>query len=136
MKAYSQDLRQKVIEAVERTNNKSEVARTFGIGLATVKRFVSLKAKTGQLKAKKSSGRTKSVSPQQYPQLIDQLSQYPDATLAEHCELWAASHGTQLSLATMSRTIVRLGWTRKKRQWQPVNVMNRLAASSELNKLV
>jgi transposase len=40
MKAYSEDLRQKVVEAVEqRGTSKSEAARLFGISLSSVKRY-------------------------------------------------------------------------------------------------
>src|SRR5215212_5414993 len=40
MKAYSVDLRQKVVEAVEqRGTSKSEAARLFGISLSSVKRY-------------------------------------------------------------------------------------------------
>jgi transposase-like protein len=43
MKAYSEDLRQKVVEAVEqRGTSKSEAARLFGISLSSVKRYARL----------------------------------------------------------------------------------------------
>jgi len=39
MKAYSEDLRQKVVEAIEqRGTSKSEAARLFGISFSSVKR--------------------------------------------------------------------------------------------------
>ena len=36
------------------------------------------------------------------------------ATLAAHCARWAAEQGVRLSVAPLSRTIQRLGITRKK----------------------
>jgi transposase len=43
MKAYSEDLRQKVVEALEqRGASKSEAARVFGISLSSVKRYTKL----------------------------------------------------------------------------------------------
>jgi transposase len=43
MKAYSEDLRQKVVEAVEqRGTSKSETARLFSISLSSVKRYTKL----------------------------------------------------------------------------------------------
>jgi transposase len=39
MKAYSADLRRKIVEAVTSGTPKAQVARTFGVGLSTVKRF-------------------------------------------------------------------------------------------------
>ena len=40
MKAYSEDLRKKVVEAVKRGMKKSEAAYTFGLSLSSVKRYV------------------------------------------------------------------------------------------------
>ncbi len=43
MKAYSEDLRQKVVQAVkQRATSKSESARLFGISLSSVKRYTKL----------------------------------------------------------------------------------------------
>ncbi len=41
MNAYSEDLRKKIVEAVERGTPKAEVARDFGVGLSSVKRYVA-----------------------------------------------------------------------------------------------
>ena len=41
MNAYSEDLRKKIVEAVEqRGMPKVEAARTFGVGISSVKRYV------------------------------------------------------------------------------------------------
>jgi hypothetical protein len=42
------------------------------------------------------------------------LAERPDATLAELCSWWREAAGVAVSTATMSRTISRLDWTRKK----------------------
>src|ERR671916_2566226 len=56
MKAYSEDLREKVVEAVEgRGMGKSEAARSFGVSLSSVKRYVG-KARRGD-----------SLSPRKHP---------------------------------------------------------------------
>jgi transposase len=36
--AYSEDLRRKIVEALERGTTKIEAARTFGVGIFSVKR--------------------------------------------------------------------------------------------------
>lgn len=46
--------------------------------------------------------------------LAAQVAAHHDATLAQHCTRWEAEHGVHLSVATMSRTIRRLGITVKK----------------------
>jgi transposase len=37
MKAYSKDLRQKIVDAIERDMPKAQAARTFGVGISTPK---------------------------------------------------------------------------------------------------
>jgi transposase len=41
MNAYSEDLRKKIVEAVERGMPKIEAARTFGVGISSVKRYIA-----------------------------------------------------------------------------------------------
>ena len=47
MKAYSKDLREKIVDAIGRGMPKAQAARTFGIGISTVKRYAS-KAQRGE----------------------------------------------------------------------------------------
>jgi hypothetical protein len=42
MNAYSEDLREKIIEALRRGMGKSEAARTFSVSLSSVKRYAKL----------------------------------------------------------------------------------------------
>lgn len=41
MNAYSEDLRKKIVEVVQRGMPKSQAARVFGVGISTVKRYVA-----------------------------------------------------------------------------------------------
>jgi hypothetical protein len=45
--AYSEDLRKKIVEAVERGTPKAEAARLFGVGISSVKRCLA-RAKAGR----------------------------------------------------------------------------------------
>ena len=47
MKAYSKDLRKKIVDAIERGMPKAQAARTFGVGISTVKRYAT-KAQRGE----------------------------------------------------------------------------------------
>jgi hypothetical protein len=38
---YSKDLRQKIVDAIQRGMPKAEAARTFGVGISTVKRYAT-----------------------------------------------------------------------------------------------
>ena len=58
MKAYSEDLRQKVVEAVEQHGtSKSEAARLFSISLSSVKRYTRLASRGEPLTPRKGGGR-------------------------------------------------------------------------------
>src|SRR5919112_555373 len=47
MRAYSEDLRRKIVDAIGRGMPKAEAARTFGVGISTVKRYAT-KARRGE----------------------------------------------------------------------------------------
>ncbi len=53
MNAYSEDLRKKIVEAVERGMPKSEAAKTFGVGISSVKRYYVAVARAGRSLAPK-----------------------------------------------------------------------------------
>src|SRR5215207_3094807 len=58
MNAYSEDLRKKkIVEAKERGMPTVEVARTFGVGLSSVKRYAKVARQGGSLRPKRSPGR-------------------------------------------------------------------------------
>jgi transposase len=114
MRAYSLDLRERIVRAVEAGTPRPEVARTFGVGVATVGRYVRL-GRAGALAPRSSPGRPARIGPAAWPALRAQLAAAPDATLAEHCATWGRAQGARVSEATMHRAIARLGWTRKKR---------------------
>ena len=42
MRAYSEDLRRKIVDALKRGTPKSEAARLFGVSLSSVKRFARM----------------------------------------------------------------------------------------------
>src|SRR3712207_5872512 len=53
MNAYSEDLRRKIVEAVKRGMPKIEAARTFGVGISSVKRYMATYHEGGSLAPKK-----------------------------------------------------------------------------------
>jgi transposase len=54
MDAYSLDLRKKIVEAKERGIPTSEVAKTFGVGVSSVKRY-TVAAREGSSLARRSA---------------------------------------------------------------------------------
>jgi transposase len=118
MKAYSKDLRLKVLNAVDRGTPRNEVARIFGISVPSIKRWLRRRRESGDVEPSPIPGppATKGAMLEQW--LPDQLENNPDLTLAEHCESFKEDLGVKVSTATMSRRISRLpgGWPLKKVQ--------------------
>ena len=119
MKAYSPDLRAKILAAVDAGMSKCQAARTFGVGLATIKRYAALRRTQGSLDPKPHPGHPPRIRAEQQEVLWAQLVAHPTAYLDEQCALWEAQTGVHLSISAMSRTIKRLGFTRKKGRWVP-----------------
>lgn len=116
MRAYSLDLRQRIVRAVEQGGSRAAVAAQFQVALRSVDRYLRLARDTGELAPRSSPGRPRRLSPADEQQVRQCLLAQPAATLAEHCHYLASTTGTVVSQATLSRTIARLGWTRKKGQ--------------------
>src|SRR5437762_5928562 len=115
MKAYSVDVREKVLRAVDQGYPREEIVKLLGVSRATIKRYVKQRRETGTVAPKVIPGRPpKKLGPLQ-AELVAQLQAHNDLSLEDQCRLWEQSHGVQVSTATMSRAIKRLAWTRKKR---------------------
>ncbi len=114
MRAYSVELRQRVVAAVDAGTPRAEVACTFGVSLATIKRYLKQRREAGHLAPRTSPGRPPDIAADRLAALEAQLAAHPDATLAQHCQHWQAAWGQPLSRSAMRRAIKRLAWTRKK----------------------
>jgi transposase len=112
--AYSQDLRERVIRAIDHGKTRKEVVDFFGVSLSTIKRYLKQRSQLGHVQPKKIPGRPPTKRAKLQERLLAQLEAYPDATLQEHCDLWEKQSGSRISIMTMSRAIDSSGWTRKK----------------------
>jgi transposase len=117
MDAYSLDLRKKIIEAKERGMPTSEVAKTFGVGLSTVKRFAATARQGRPLAPKKHPGSKPKIDEGARRLLEADLEERPAATLPQRREFLRRTCGVSVSDSTVSRMLKRLGWTRKKDRW-------------------
>lgn len=114
MRAYSEDLRQRIVEAVARGEHPAEVAYMFSVSLASVKRFVKQKREQGHLRSRMPSGRPRALSEADERQLAEQVKRHKDASLQEHADMLNEATGHAISFMTVQRTLTRLGITRKK----------------------
>lgn len=115
MKEYSQDLRERVVAAVDAGKPKEEVADTFSVSMSSVNRWLRLRRERRTLEPRRITGRPSIKGKALDEGLVEQLRQHPDATIAEHCQLWEELTKTRVSEATMSRALKRAGWPLKKK---------------------
>src|SRR5215210_2046049 len=115
MNGYSEDLRERIVAAVGRGSSKSRAARTFGVSLSSVKRYVKKKADHGEsLAPKKSHGSAPKLDGKAAKLLEADLKQRPFATLQERRDYIHALTGLSVSRSTICRAIARIGSSRKK----------------------
>src|SRR5918996_940838 len=103
MTGYSEDLRKKLVRAVERGMSKAQAARTFDVSLSSIKRYVN-KANRGEpLAPKKSPGPAPKLDEKTSKLLLQEdLKERPYATLQERCDYIRALTGLSVSRSTMS----------------------------------
>jgi transposase len=116
MRAYSKDLRLKVLDAVDRGMARKEVARIFGISPPSIKRWLRRRRESGDVEPSPIPGPPAMKGAMLEEWLPSQLENDPDLTLKEHCEAFEEALGVRVFTATMSRRISRLpgGWPLKK----------------------
>lgn len=117
--AYSEDLRQKVMTAIDRGEKKSRVSRMFSISRDTIDRWLKRRHTTGSVEAAIGYQQGHSHRIQDWEEFRTFAKKYGDKTQAEMAQLWSG----QMSERTMSRALARIGWTRKKRPMVTENGM-------------
>ena len=117
MNPYSEDLRKKIVEAVERGMPKIDAARTFGVGISSVKRYVATYREGGSLAPKKRPGSKPKLDESARKLLEANLKEHPEATLPQRREFLRRVRGVEVSDSTVSRVLKRMGWSRKKDRW-------------------
>lgn len=131
MKAYSQDLRERVLRAVDQGRPRAEIVQLFGISLATIKRYLKQRREKGHVRPKAIPGRPPKKRAQVEAGVLSQLQVHADATLEQHCTMWELAHDERMSRWTMSRAIKKLGWTRKKSPWGQQSATRKSALRGE-----
>jgi len=110
-KAYSNDLRQKVIAAIELDGlKKSEASQLFNISRNTIDLWFRRRAETGNLQAKPTSipGQRQKIT--DWSKFRAFAQEHGDQTQEEMAQLWG-----NISDRTISRALKQIGFTRKKK---------------------
>ena len=118
MNAYSLDMRKKIVEARERRMPTVEVARVFGVGVSSVKRYVATAREGRPLAPKRRPGLKPRLDEAARRLLEEDVEQRPAATLRQRREFLRRVAGVWVSESTVSRVLRRLGWSRKKDRWE------------------
>jgi transposase len=121
MDAYSLDLRKKIVDAKQRGMPTSEVARTFGVGASTVKRYAAVAREGRPLAPKKRPGSKPKMDGGARRLLERDMKDRQAATLLQRREFLRRACGLEVSDSTVSRMLRRLGWSRKKDRWERAN---------------
>jgi transposase len=124
MKAYSLDLREKIVAAVGHRMSKAQAARTFGVGATSVKRYVKLKEEGKPLTPDKAPGKKAKLDQSAMKLLEEDLRSRPAVTYEKRADLLNELLGVRVSKSTICRMVGRLGYTRKKDQWVLQKEMN------------
>ena len=114
MAPYSMDLRDRVVAACDAGEmTGEEIAEAFNVSTAWIRRLLQRRRKVGHYGPKQGKrGRKPEFTGPALKNLDRLVEKQPDATLAELRE----RTGATCSLVTMSNTLKRLGYRRKKRR--------------------
>jgi transposase len=117
MRAYSEDLRKKIVRAVERGMPKARAARLFDVSLSSVKRYSRTATKGGSLEPRKSPGRPRKIGEKARTLLERDAEERPGATISQRRRFLEHLTGTSLSDSTVRRLMKRLGFSQKNGRW-------------------
>lgn len=115
--ALSNDLRQRVVDAYDNgMGSYAQLAEDFGIGIATVKRWMWRRRDTGGLDTLFSNNGKKAVftTPENLELLRQVLEQEPDLTYEELAAAWSGATGLEIGRSTTVAGVRKLGYSRKK----------------------
>jgi transposase len=121
MRAYSLDLRKKIVQSVRRRGvSISETARRFGVNRSTVGRYLKRLDESGSLAPKKAPGSPSKLDECAMCLLEEDLKARPWDTHKQRSAFLFAACGVEVSETTICRAIKkRLSRSREKDQQEP-----------------
>lgn len=118
----SEDLRIRVIRAVEGGMSRNAAARRFGVSIASAVRWVDAYLRTGRTAPKPQGGDRRSDRIEaQHGFLMRAIEESPDITLAELRERLIVERGEVFAVSTIHQFFRRHGVTYKKRPRMPAS---------------
>jgi transposase len=115
MKPYSNDLRERVIVALEEgQESQAGIAETFGVSLSTVEKWWRCWREMGRSTALRHAGGQQRTLQGCAAFIRAEIKEQPDLTLEELCARVAEAEGVKASPSMMYRELRRLRLPRKK----------------------
>lgn len=122
MKAYSIDLRQKIIDAYNSKDSFRNIAKRFSVSRSFVQKLVSRYRDTGRVSARPHGGGQQSkLQSEQIERLRQIVIENSDATLSELSDVLESKTKIRISRSTMDRLLQKLQLTRKKKRFMRTN---------------
>jgi transposase len=116
MKPYSQDLRERLIAALEADqDSQPEIAENFGVSLSFVEKLWHRWRQTGSCAALAKAGGKQRTLQEDESRIRAAVAKQPDVSLTELCQRVAAAGGARASPSMMCRELQQLNLPRKKR---------------------
>jgi transposase len=134
--SYSEDLRGRVLAAVDGGMAARAAARVFRVSVSYIYKALIRRRRTGETGASSRRGhRPRKLTPAQETALAEQITAHPDLTLAALQAWLLTEHGVRLSNGAIWSAVARLGLSFKKRRSAPpsrtVRMSRRGAGSGE-----
>jgi len=108
----SKEIREKIIHHKQNYVNETDIAKWLIISQSTVTKVWALHKKTGSIKPRpRTQGRKPQVSQQTMDQITQKIEETPDITLKELIH----EFNLQISHVALSKRLIKLGYTFKKR---------------------
>lgn len=124
-RAYSEDLRDRVLDAVASGSSARGAAARFGIGVATAVRWVRRWRESGERRAQRQGYPKRSVLDLHEAFLLGLVDEQSDITLDEMCARLREERGVSVARVTVWRFFERRGWSFKKRLAMPTSKRER-----------
>ncbi len=117
MKAYSEDLRKKILQAVDRGMPKSQAAKIFGVSRSSIKRYAATRREGRPLAPRKHPGSKPKLDEKATKILEADVEERPALTLKDRCRFLEEVAGVSVSESTLSRLLRKMGFSPKEGVW-------------------
>jgi transposase len=119
IRPYSLDLRERAVALLDEGASSMEVAEILGVSDSWVRKMRLRREALGHLMPGSPPGKERKLTEADEERLYLLVVEKPDATLEELVELVAKRLKLQVSISTVSRRLIEMGLTRKKRLCTP-----------------